>query len=91
MAPSIVLFVAARKGSQEKQKSTLKACDPVVTLRQLAASILGPDAEVGTDRVCTDYNTQPWGPHTAAQIGARDIDGKRFNELLMSKSKATNV
>ena len=25
-----------------------KACDPVVTLRQLAASILGPDAEVGT-------------------------------------------
>ena len=47
MAPSIVLFVAARKGSQEKQKSTLKACDPVVTLRQLAASILGPDAEVG--------------------------------------------
>ena len=48
MAPSIVLFVAARKDSQEKQKSTLKACDPVVTLRQLAASILGPDVEVGT-------------------------------------------
>ena len=48
MAPSIVLFVAARKGSQEKQKSTLKACDPVVTLRQLAAAILGPDVEVGT-------------------------------------------
>ena len=47
MAPSIVLFVAARKGNQQKQKSTLKACDPVVTLRQLAASILGPDAEVG--------------------------------------------
>ena len=47
MAPSVVLFVAARKGSQQKQKSTLKACDPVVTLRQLAASILGPDAEVG--------------------------------------------
>ena len=45
---SVVLFVAARKGSQEKQKSTLKACDPVVTLRQLAASTLGPDAEVGT-------------------------------------------
>ena len=47
MAPPIVLFVAARKGNQQKQKSTLKACDPVVTLRQLAASILGPDAEVG--------------------------------------------
>ena len=33
------------------QKLTLKACDPcggVVTLWQLAASILGPDAEVGT-------------------------------------------
>ena len=48
MAPSIVLFVAARKGSQEKQKPMLKACDPVVTLRQLAASILGPDAKVET-------------------------------------------
>ena len=33
MAPSIVLFVAARKGNQQKQKSTPKACDPVVTLR----------------------------------------------------------
>ena len=43
--------MAARKGSQEGQKhgqkSPLKACDPVMTLRQLAASILGPDAEVG--------------------------------------------
>ena len=43
-----VLFVAARKGSQEKQKSTLKACDAVVTLRQLAASTLRPNAEVET-------------------------------------------
>ena len=33
MAPSIALFVAARKGNQQKQKSTPKACDPVVTLR----------------------------------------------------------
>ena len=45
----MTLFVAARKGSQEKQKSSLKACDPVsavTTLRQLAASILGPAAEL---------------------------------------------
>ena len=47
MAPSIALFVAVRKGSQEKQKSSLKACDPVMKLRQLSSSILGLDAEAG--------------------------------------------
>ena len=39
--------MAARKGSQEKQKPSLKACDPVMTWRQVTASILGLDAEVG--------------------------------------------
>ena len=33
MAASIVPFVVARKDHQEGQKSTLKACDPVVTVR----------------------------------------------------------
>ena len=46
-----VLFYSRRswtgRGSQERQKSSLKACDPAMTLRQLSASIRGLDAEVG--------------------------------------------
>ena len=47
MAASIALFVAAHKGVPTIQKSTLKSFDPVTTLRQVCAAILGPDAEVG--------------------------------------------
>ena len=48
MPPPIPLFLAARKGpSNTLQKFTLKPYDPATTLRQLAASVLGPDAEVG--------------------------------------------
>jgi hypothetical protein len=45
MAP-IPLFLAAHKGPRTLQKSTMKAFDPVTTLRHVAASILGPEAEV---------------------------------------------
>ena len=40
-----------------KQKSSLKACDLVITLRQLAASILGPDAKV----VCVEAGAKLGG------------------------------
>jgi hypothetical protein len=47
MEASIALFVAARKGALNINKSALKVFDPAITLRQVGAAILGPDAEVG--------------------------------------------
>ena len=50
MAHPLKLLLAAQKGvglrETTLQKFTVGEWDPVTTLRQLAASVLGPDAEV---------------------------------------------
>ena len=50
MAPPIKLLLAAQKAVGLRkttiQKFTVGGWDPVTALRQLAASVLGPDAEV---------------------------------------------
>ena len=50
MAPLLKLILATQKGvglrKTTLQKFTVGGWDPVTTLRQLAASVLGPDAEV---------------------------------------------
>ena len=46
MAPSVPLFLAASSGPRTIQKFTLGAWDPIVTIRQLGAYIMGPTVEM---------------------------------------------
>ena len=46
MAPPVPLFLAASSSARTIQKYTLGAWDPTVTIRQLGASIMGPDVEM---------------------------------------------
>lgn len=46
MASSVLLFLAAVSGPRTIQKFTLGAWDPTVTIRQLGASVMGPEVEM---------------------------------------------
>ena len=46
MAAPVPLFLAASSSARTIQKFTLGAWDPTVTIRQLGASIMGPDVEM---------------------------------------------
>ena len=46
MAPPVPLFLAVASGPRYIQKFTLGAWDPMVSIRQLGASIMGPNVEM---------------------------------------------
>ena len=46
MAPPLALSLAAPSGSRVIQKCTIGAWDPTITIRQLSASIMGPDVQM---------------------------------------------
>ena len=53
MPPPVKLFLAARKGPRVLQKPTAGSWDPATTLRQLAASVLGPEVVLTRVEACT--------------------------------------